>query len=336
VSSRPETSGRRWGGQRLARRLAVAALLIICLLFISPWPVSLDGNGILAVAVVGLLGAALGIQTDWLAFRRNRSLDELRAGLRDRAYRLAYRIFCLFVVVAIPAIVIAAIWVDDQAAHVQDPIGGRRITALVLLLVLLPTAMIAWLQSDGGEEQEPEEMSTSEGRGWHRWAPAVLVPVLLGVWLVASAAGPASITSFRIVPDPNVGLGGGSPPITCGGYAVAQQRAGGFAALVQLQAIVCWNGKVAWVESDRGGPGPKSLRPSFGGSPVAPAFCSTAWDSTDFGKVADQRCRVAIESDGTVHVVLRARASSVVAGFGAHSVTLTLTVSRKGRVLSLS
>ena len=87
----------------------VLLLLAACwLLLASSIPTSLHGAGIVLLLAVIALDLLLGIRTDWLAFVPTSRLDERQVALRDRAYRLAFRLLAAGVLLMVPFAILGA------------------------------------------------------------------------------------------------------------------------------------------------------------------------------------------------------------------------------------
>ena len=115
------------------RRTAVALAGALWFLLASPVPESLRGWGIAVVLTIVTIVVALGAGTGWIAFRRRDRLDEFSRGLRDRAYRLAFRLFVLGVVLLGLALVVRAGLHGAVTWAVPDPVGARGMAALLVL-----------------------------------------------------------------------------------------------------------------------------------------------------------------------------------------------------------
>jgi len=76
---------------------------------IATFPRSLDGLGMPLTLCLVALDVVLGALTGWLAFARSASLDERQAALRDRAYRVAFRLVLVGVLLMIVALFMGSI-----------------------------------------------------------------------------------------------------------------------------------------------------------------------------------------------------------------------------------
>src|SRR6202035_5721918 len=133
---------------------ALVVLLIVCWLVVAAQlPYSLHGAGILALLALVGLDALLGIMTGWLAFQPTSRLDERQRALRDRAYRMAFRLVGAGVVLMlglyIVGVILDSILNAGPSPSTSDGFSARTILALVELLIITPTGVVAWvLRSD--------------------------------------------------------------------------------------------------------------------------------------------------------------------------------------------
>jgi hypothetical protein len=308
----------------------VALAGALWLLLASPVPESLNGWGIAVVLAIVALVVAVGAGTGWVAFRRAHRLDEFSLGLRDRAYRLAFRMFVLGVVLLGVGLAVSQGLRGEITWAVPDPVGARGMAAVLLLVACLPTSVAAWI--GGADEADPlaDGGRVRAGRRRGRWLPLLSVPVLFTAWLMGGALLPVSGASEVTLPDPGFTMSNGH----CGAFAATEQVARGFGPTVRLLAQVCWNGREAWVINDPGAPTPRYFGPVS--SRMEPALCTPANDGTDFGLVSRVGCQVWIDRAGTVNVRLTAHAGSGLLGIGRKWIQITLAVTRTGRVLTFT
>jgi hypothetical protein len=308
----------------------VALAGALWLLLASPVPESLSGWGIAVVLAIVAIVVALGAGTGWVAFQRADRLDEFSRGLRDRAYRLAFRVFVLGVVLLGLALFVGEVLHGQITWAVPDPVGARGMAALLVLLATLPTAIAAWMVPSAGADLRAEGSQARADRLTWRWLPLLSVPAVFTVWLLGVALLPVSGASVVTLPDPGFAMSNGH----CGAFAATQQGARGFGPTVRLLAQVCWNGREAWVINDPGAPTPRYIGPVASG--VEPTLCTPANDGTDFGVVSRVGCQVWIDRAGTVHVRLTAQAGSGLLSIGRKWIQITLVVTRTGRVLTFA
>jgi hypothetical protein len=183
-----------------------------------------------------VLNVILGVGSGWLAFARASTLDQRQVAARNRAYRLATAL-----VGAGIAVMIALSIAGSAAPHAgvnhslsQLPLGirPRQLVALLELLVIAPTALIAWMAAaNPGLVARPKERLRS-------WAPALSIPLLAVAWIIAVAVMPARTVTVQDAPDGFVQWGS-----TCGHFAAMKEVGYGFGGAVQLQTEFCWNGE---------------------------------------------------------------------------------------------
>jgi hypothetical protein len=314
----------------------VLLLLAACwLLLASSIPTSLHGAGIVLLLAVIALDLVLGVMTDWLAFLPTSRLDERQAALRDRAYRLGFRLLAAGVLVMVPLAIFGAVLATSNMQiinAVPDAITARHLAAFLELMIIGPTAVIAWLQED--------EATGRQGRirGW--WS-LVLVPLLAGVWFVAGEVLPAQTYTTHGMSGTFSAFGA-----TCDHYAAEKSIAGGLAGATRFKVEVCWDGRNSWAFGDPSLHTPTNLMPA----PV-PAdqlltpysmptlldltSCAPADADMDFVTITE-RCAQEIGPDGTMHLTLQGRVSPLPGGVGARDVQIQLVVARDGKVLAFN
>ncbi len=309
----------------------MVAACILWLLLASPVPTSLDGWG--TGLLLGLLAiwVVLGAGSGWVVFRRNQRLDEFASELRDRSYRVGFRLVVLGFLLLVPALVVGAYGGGTTVSWgVPDPVGARGVAAVVVLLVLLPTAAAAWLM--------PPQASRNEGRpGSKRFYPALptalaalLVVGVSCAWVIGVQVASVGTATLVTVPDPQLEWSGGQ----CGGYAAVAELDRGFGPGLGMAAHVCWNGRRAYLANYPQGPSPAGL--FFATSGVVPPLCSPATDATDFGTLTRRRCSVWVDGQGSVHILVRALASTGLPFLGNRHLLIYLEVTRDGRVVHLT
>jgi hypothetical protein len=308
-------------------RTCVALLALLWLVVASQLPYSLGGAGILILLAVVALDVVLGATTGWLAVAPTSRLDERQAALRDRAYRIGFRLAGAGVLVMfllyITGNIVLAIILNGQLRLPTDGFSARTALAIVELLLMAPTAVIAWLL--------PADRELVVGRR-ARWLPLVAVPAVAVVWLIVLLAAPVQTTTVATIPDSGFSMG----DATCGHFSAVDRVAYGFGGGARLEAEVCWNRQQAFPVGDTSLPHPASLpaeefaRPFPGLTSCAP----TPMD-TDFGTVVE-RCSVQIDAEGTLHVALHGRVSPLPGGLLARDVQIQLVVTRDGRVVTFN
>jgi hypothetical protein len=308
-------------------RICVVLVVLLWLVLASQLPYSLSGMGIVVVLALVALDVVLGVTTGWLAFAPTARLDERLAALRDRAYRMGFRLVGAGVLVMfllyIAGNIVQAIIASGQVRFPADGFSARTAFAIVELLLIAPTAVVGWLL--------PPESESADRRP-ARWLPLVAVPAVALVWLIAALAAPVQSTTVATIPDNGFSMGGA----TCGHFSAVDRVAYGFGGGARLEAEVCWNRQQAFPVGDTSLPHPASLpaeefaRPFPGLTSCAPMAMDT-----DFGTVVED-CSVQIDPAGTFHVVLRGRVSPLPGGLLARDVEIRLVVTPDGRVVSFN
>jgi hypothetical protein len=216
---------------------------VVWLVLASPYPPSLRSTGMVLILVVFVLNVVLGVGSGWLAFARASTLDQRQLAVRNRAYRLAFLLVGTGILVMI-ALSIAGGFapytvVNHSLSQLPEGLSTRRMVALLELVFIAPTAVIAWLVA-----AEPNLVTPPRGtlRGW---APALAIPVLAAVWFIAVAAMPARTVTVKDAPDGSFRWGA-----TCGHFAAMKEIGYGFGGAVQLQTEVCWDGERTLVVGD--------------------------------------------------------------------------------------
>jgi hypothetical protein len=292
----------------------------------------------LAVLDLLLVGATAG-----LAFRRGRALDERELALRNMAYRRGFRLLGLAAVIEIVLLIVEEIALSAGQAGpifsaVSNGISGRALVALLELLLMTPTMVIAWTDVD----RDADELPVTLPGGRRLW---LILPVLAAAWLALVAAAPEQTATASTNTSWSTSFQGASCAHFAGGRIVGAQ----FGASVGMRVEVCWNGSDAFVDGDPAIPLPQSavdaleaeIPPAERGSLPDPnqlgsgdsgiSACG-ADNLDDFETVSATRCSGVIDSGGTLHYSVTATVAGPV-GLGRHDVTLTLVVDRNGHVL---
>lgn len=321
---------RRWSTSRVSVLLLAACWLLLA----SSLPASLHGAGIVLVLALVALDLALGVTTNWLAVLPTSRLDERQAALRDRAYRLAFRLVAvgvlLMVVLSVAGLIAGGNNLQVQIyGSVPDGISSRHLMAFLELLVVGPTAVIVWLQdAESGTEHQLQA-----------WWPMTLVPVLAGAWLVAVQVLPAQLVTTRGENGMFEAYGA-----SCDHFAAEKSIAGGLGGTTRLKVEVCWEGQYAWAFGDPSLHTPTNLIPS----PVPAdqlltpytmptmatrSSCAPRDPDSDFVGVS-QWCSQQIGPDGTMRLTVHGRFSPLPGGVGSRAVEIELVVDRNGRLLA--
>jgi hypothetical protein len=334
-------------GYRPGRRALVLAIGAVTALLASALP--LHGFGI--AMVVGLAGLDILLlqATAWLAFHRASGLDERQTILRDFAYRRGFRWIG-------PAIVLLyAVWLGSDIAvtvvsattsqfsipafsAVDTGTPGRMVIAMVELLVMLPTGVIAWREDGGGDTDGVADGTERDRR--RTWVAWLVLPGIVAAWFAAVVWLP-----LQSAPHGSFSSSGGGPSgTTCQTYAGGVMVGAEFGASVGLRANVCWDGSVAYVSGNPSLPLPASVIrdysvPEFTPSatdinPAQPMLSGCGLDNIgDFAAVGSTTCTERIDADGTLHYTVSARVSPLPFSIASREVTVDLVVTRNGKVL---
>lgn len=306
-------------------RTCVVLVALLWLVLASQLPYSLNGAGVVVLLALVALDVLLGVTTGWLAFAPTPRLDERQAALRDRAYRIGFRLVGAGVLIMfllyIAGNIVQAIMASGQLRFPTDGFGARTALAIVELFLIAPTAVVAWLLP-------PENESTD--RRPARWLPLVAVPAVALVWLIAVLAAPVQSTTVATIPDNGFAMS----DATCGHFSAVDRVAYGFGGGARLEAEVCWNRQQAFPVGDNSLPHPAS-RPAGEFARPFPGLtsCAPRAMDTDFGTVSEH-CSFQIDAAGTFHLMLRGRVSPLPGGFLARDVEIQLVVPPDGSVVS--
>lgn len=310
----------------LTPRLLVGITALVWLLFASEFPVSLQDLGIAALLGMVVLDVVLGMLTGWLAFVPTSRLDERQVALRDRAYRIGFRLVgsgvLLMILLGIAGI---AVTFYVRGPLLQVPADGltvRALIAFVQLLVMSPTIVLAWSM--------PANRETA-GTGLPRLLPLLAVPAVGVLWFTAVLASPLQ-TATGSQTIGSMGISDGS----CSNFGADSRLAAGFGGSAHLYAEVCWNGQQAYAVGDPSLPRPASIAPEeWAGLNRTPGLtsCTPLSSDTDFGNV-DTRCTGYFDATGTLHLKLSGRIRPLPGNLAARDVHVDLVVTRDGKVLT--
>jgi hypothetical protein len=321
------------------RGLVILGILIWVVLA-STYPRQLQGTGILLTLILVGIDVALGVVSGWLAFRRTDDLDERQAALRDHAYRLAFRLVGVGVLLMV-ALVYAGFFAPNPEENPSQPylpngLAARQLIAFLELLIIVPTAVIAWIDPIDAEEV------AERSRRWRTWTPALLIPAIAAGWLLAVAVLPIQSATLTQLPDSGFSLSGA----TCGHFLAKKDVGSVFGGSIRLRAEVCWDGRNAFVFGD------PSLHTPMGVVPIpVPADqmvspltmpslpnltnCTTRNADTDFVAVTES-CTEQVDASGTMRLIVHGRVSPLPGGLLARDVEIRLVVTPDGRVVSFN
>jgi hypothetical protein len=324
---------RRW-----VRRALVLAALLVCGFLVLGFPGSLHGAGIALVLVLAVLDLLLIRATGGLAFAPARTLDERQTQLRDVAYRRGFRLLGLAMVIVLmlaflgdyvpfvlaPKGQAASGWFPPQ---VDGGIGGRFLVSVLGLLIMMPTVVIAWMETDRPRGDPGDGDRTVAAR---RQLPSTsLLPLaIVALWVLGVAWAPTQAAAA----SRNVSVDSERPGSICRHFATGRIVGAEFGATVGMRVEVCWNGRRAFVVGDPRMPPPDPAQSSPRGEPVLTA-CG-ADNTEDFAIVSRTTCTATIDRDGTLHYDVRARVSPLPLSIGARDVDMSLVVTRDGRIIA--
>ena len=349
------SSLRRRGRRRGTRRsLALITVALTTFLAIG-LPGSLHGFGIVIVLVLAALDVILISASDGIAFARSRSLDERQRAVRDRAYRLGFRLLGLAVVLLfVVSILVAALEVyithgtsGSVTMQLDSGVSGRTLVAIIELLLIMPTLVIAWLDPDPQDEGATQLPYASTYRPKHSGAAWLALPLTASAWIGVAVATPVQTAGASTTFVQGFEMSGASCRHFVAGRIVGDE----FGATVGLRAEVCWNHADAFVVGDPSfrlptsalaGLGPPGVSPppaiTLGPdevNPAEPSLTKCGGDSSDdFATLSSLRCTATIDAAGTLHYAVRAKVSPLPFAIGSRDVTMNLVVDRDGRVLA--
>ncbi|HEY2705723.1 MAG TPA: hypothetical protein VGL20_18745 [Candidatus Dormibacteraeota bacterium] len=315
--------------RRRNRRLLVLVTLALVTLLGSALPGSLRGLGIVPTLALTVVGAVLVRATGGLAFARGRRLDERQAQRRDRAHRRGFRLLGLAVVLLLVvwsvSTGIATGSGHDTFSQLDNGLAARVIVALLGLVVMMPTLVLAWTEPDAVEETGAKPAPLR---------PLLAVPAIAAAWLLAVVAAPAQTAAA----SGDVSVGGLTVTgLSCRHVATGRVIGAQFGATVGLRAEVCWNGRQAFIVGDPSTPPPAGAIPNDVLPPFAePDLTACGADSRDdFAAVTGIRCTATTDPRGTLHYTVHARVAPLPLGIAARDVALSLVVARDGTVLEV-
>jgi len=296
----PATARWLWPPERYAALL----LGVVWLLLASPYPPSLRSTGMVLILVVLVLNMVLGVASGWLAFARASTLDQRKVDVRNRAYRLAFLLvgtgILVMIVLSIAGGVAPQTGINHSLSQLPAGLSTRRMVALLELVFIVPTAVIAWSVA-----AEPHLATRPKGtlRGW---APALAIPVLAVVWFISVAAMPARTVTVQHAPDGFFRWGA-----TCGHFAAMKEIGYGLGGAVQLQTEICWDGQGALVVWDDR------------------SSCTVEETDHDFALVSEE---CVMWGNG---LTLHGRVSPLPGGLGSRDVDMQIEVGASGGVIAL-
>jgi hypothetical protein len=252
-----------------------------------------------------VLNVILGVESGWLAFARPSTLDQRQVAVRNRAYRLGFLLvgagIAVMIALSIAGSVLPLARVNHSLSQLPLGIRPRQLVALLELLVIAPTVLIAWMAA------AKPGLVVRRREGVRTWAPALSIPLLAVVWITAIAVMPARTVTVQDAPDGFFRWGA-----TCGHFAATKEIGYGFGGAFQVQTEVCWNGEGAFIIWD-----------------PARSSCTVEETDHDFALVS---------ADCIMwgnRLVLHGRVSPLPGGLGARDVEMQLEVGASGGVIAL-
>ena len=328
---------------RRSRRVVVVLVFAITAMLGSALLSSLHGVGILPVLVLVGLDAMLVSATGGLAFSR-RPLDERESALRDFAYRRGFRLLGLALAVAVVLTFVAAYVAFSLASgspggpvipELNNVVTGRGLIAILELLVMLPTLMVAW--TDRGQV----DADSAGPRGRH-YRISLLAPfAVAGAWLLLITLAPEQVVGPG--PNANSSSNNGLQGSSCMHVVTGRMIGAEFGATIGMRVEACWNGTIAYVWADPSIPLPRSVvaamdlppgAPAESVNPSLPDLTSCTADKVDDFASVSQTCTATIDAAGSLHYAVRAHVSALPGGIGGRDVSMVLVVTREGRVLA--
>lgn len=310
-------------------RVVVVLIGLLWLLLVFPLPRSLGGSGMLVAVLLLTLDLVLGILTRGLAFAPTWRLDERLTVIRDQAYRSAFRIMRTAVVVMLVLGVVDSALKSFSGQNGPDGVSLRFLLAFIEMLVVLPTAVVAWEQTATRPSVEHGPLPPTA------WIILLLAPVLLVAWTALAPSLPV-----RYVVTRPTGISFDLTGARCTQFLVAKEVGAGLAGAVGFHAEVCWNGEKAFVVGDPSLPLPsgvlpqQDLMPPGGLSEPELTACAPGVRETDFGAVS-QTCTQMIDAGGTLTLIAHGRVSPYPGGIAARPLDIRLVVARDGTLVAV-
>ena len=292
----------------------------------------LYGWGLVSLVIVVALDAALIARTGALAFLPDNRLDERLIGARDHAYRLAFRLIgvalLLLVLSQFPAVyILGSSGGPSQRDTLWDGVSPPVAFALLQTLVILPTMVLAWR----GHVEARKERSRRE-LGVALLAPILAAGLVAIAWSGLVSAAVPRVAHSVAVPDPEMSVAG----TTCAHIISIHDAGFGLAGVVRFRDEVCWNGRVAFVF------GAGALVPIPAGAPpdltsiALPDLmsCGPDLDRQDFVRISDAKCSAVVDSSGTLHYRASGHVFPTPLDIGGRDLLMELVVRADGHIVS--
>ncbi len=261
---------------------------------------SQESYSTLLVLFLVFVDVLLGRATQRLATAAGEAVDEWQESLRNRAHRIAYWILAAFIV---GVIALPYVFSDQARGWLGSGVGVWIV--LAELVFFLPAMVIAWSHPDAPLEL----VRPATAQTWFRRTTTAMVGLAVSVPLLSGSAFPfIPISTQRSITRLETS--------TSQCYSMrANETVGWFVqAEFPINATVCWNGRRAW---ELGGMNRSDCNPAGSQGVV----------------VQTLSCSRRLAADGTLWFSYMARASSAVLPFVSRVVTLTVAVSKTGRLI---
>ena len=328
---------------RRVRRALVVAVLVLTASLGSSLPPSLHGTGVIVLVALCALDVLLVEATARLAFTR-RPLDERESAWRDAAYRRGFRLLGLALLVAVLLGILSSyVWFSVSAGapgtgplyrELDNVVTGRGLAAILELLVMSPTLVLAWSIPDAPES------GRSASRRRRLLVGCTAVAVVVG-WVLLVDLSPVQAVGPGV--NANGSSTSGPPGSSCRHFVGGRLVGAGFGATVGLRVEVCWNGTAAFVWGDPSLPLPASVQAALGvpegappdfGNPDFAFLTACGADTVDDFATVTQTCSAVTDAAGTLHYAVHAHVTMLPGGLGDRDVAVVLTVDRRGAVIA--
>jgi hypothetical protein len=269
----------------------------------------LRGHFLLFVVPILILNYVLRRATRRVAVAKDEMLDERDLAVRDRAYRLSYKVLAVIVGVPLWLALFSSSGSTGWLANAASNTG--LILTYLELFFFLPTLIVAWREPDGPEKMYMYwRLTTSQKISVALLVVVLLFPVVSSVTLAFSSS---SSSQHRVLPASP--YPGAHTATTCG-YFGAQKSVGSFAqAEIQLSTGLCWNGKRIWQQW---------------GLNLKRGDCERYTASLASVSV---HCRMQVSKDGTMDVLYHADVTATLLPFLHRTAEIRLVVRPDGHVV---
>ncbi|MHB8508571.1 MAG: hypothetical protein ACYDGR_07975 [Candidatus Dormibacteria bacterium] len=316
-------------------RLIVVATTVGTALLALPAPSRLNGYGLLIIALLTGLDFALVGRTRGLGFRPTRGLDERLRQVRDRAYRIAFRLVGLGLVLTIAVRVLPIFPMLVEQASQRDTLGDgispRVLFAVLEMLVFTPSMVLSWTGFDPAPGRWARHQSLAAASSGFA-GPALVAVAVVVAWVTLISAGTPRSSTTNQTPDRDTSVDGA----TCAHFVSRRDVGYGLGGVVRARAEACWNGKVAFLF----GAGPSlpapAGAPQYFSDPLLPDLmgCGLDTDQQDLVAIRGTSCSASIDSAGTLHYRAWGHLFPGPLPFAGREIRVELIIDRNGRVIS--